>query len=168
MLHFQGLVFRAHDPKWASSPLSGKGAKRYGGRFNKKGQAALYTSLSQTTAFIEYQQGFIARPQPVTICAYEVNCTDIVDLTDNTELNKYGISQNQLNCNWEYLAADKKIPPSWIIAESLILKDVAGIIVPSFAHNSSDNDKNLILWSWSNNTPHQIKLIDNFNKTPSE
>ena len=71
---FTGLVFRAHNPRWAFTPVSGEGARRYGGRFNRPGLPALYTSLSLETAWLEAQQGFPFKAQPMTICAYRVDC----------------------------------------------------------------------------------------------
>ena len=43
-VRFRGRVYRAHNPHWAHSPLSGEGAARHGGRYNRKGTPALYTS----------------------------------------------------------------------------------------------------------------------------
>ncbi len=59
---------------WAFAPLLGNGAKRYGGRFNRAKSPALYTSLDITTAWMEAQQGFPFKAQPMTIVAYEVDC----------------------------------------------------------------------------------------------
>ncbi|MGB0496480.1 MAG: RES family NAD+ phosphorylase, partial [Kangiellaceae bacterium] len=50
LIGFNGIVFRAHNPKWAYQPDSGEGAARLGGRFNPKGTPAFYTSLSQIGA----------------------------------------------------------------------------------------------------------------------
>ena len=94
-------VFRAHNPRWSFSPLSGEGAARFGGRFNPVGTAALYTSLRMETAWIEAQQGFSFKPQPLTICAYEVHCRDILDLTDPAILDKTGVRTAELACAWE-------------------------------------------------------------------
>jgi RES domain-containing protein len=51
---------------WAFDPLSGEGAKRHGGRFNRPNTLALYTSLDYTTAWMEAQQSFPFKPQPLT------------------------------------------------------------------------------------------------------
>ena len=36
---FTGFLYRALNPVYARDPLSGRGAKLYGGRFNPKGTA---------------------------------------------------------------------------------------------------------------------------------
>ena len=52
-MHFTGLLYRAHNPVWSREPLSGEGAARFGGRFNRIGRIALYTSLAPETALRE-------------------------------------------------------------------------------------------------------------------
>lgn len=49
-------LFRAHNPRWSVQPLSGAGAARAGGRFNRPGTPALYTSLEEATSAAEYRQ----------------------------------------------------------------------------------------------------------------
>jgi len=44
------------------------------------GAAALFTSRRIETAWFEAQQGLASKAQPLTICAYEVDCADVVDL----------------------------------------------------------------------------------------
>ena len=85
--HFTGIAYRSHDPRWAFAPISGEGSARYGGRFNAKGQPALYLSLSQVGALLESQQGFPKRAAPKLICSYEIDIQNIVDLTDSHTLN---------------------------------------------------------------------------------
>jgi hypothetical protein len=48
--------YRVIAPAYAGTPLSGKGAARRGGRFNRPGQEALYLSLHKVTALAEYKQ----------------------------------------------------------------------------------------------------------------
>ncbi|HQY10259.1 MAG TPA: RES family NAD+ phosphorylase, partial [Burkholderiaceae bacterium] len=47
---------RVISPAYAGTPLSGMGAARQGGRFNRPGQEALYLALDETTALAEYRQ----------------------------------------------------------------------------------------------------------------
>lgn len=44
--------------------------------------AALYTSMRSETAWLEAQQGLPFKAQPMTLCAYRVDCADMLDLTD--------------------------------------------------------------------------------------
>lgn len=159
-MHYQGLVFRAHQPAWSFTPLSGEGAARHGGRFNPKGTPALYTSLGATVALAEYHQGFPHRPQPTTLCAYEVSCDDIVDLTDPAEHDRWSINAEGLACAWAWLAAKGQQPATWSLAERLTKAGIAAVIVPSFAPNAPKGGKNLVFWHWSDQPPHQVLLID--------
>jgi RES domain-containing protein len=127
---------------------------------------ALYLALSPTVALAEYNQGFPHRPQPVTLCAYEVNCTDIIDLTNVDEQSRLHASHDVLACPWEMLLALKQTPPTWQLAERLIAGGTAGIIAPSYARNAPDLGKNLVLWQWSDMPPHQILLIDDYSLLP--
>ena len=81
-MRLQGTVWRAHNPRWSFAPESGDGAALHGGRFNRIGSPALYTSLRFETAWLEAQQGFAFKVQPLTLCAYAVDCADLADLTD--------------------------------------------------------------------------------------
>lgn len=80
-MRFQGVCYRAHDPRWAISPTSGDGAAIRGARFNPKGVPALYLSTSIEGAIIEASQGFGHKIHPLTICSYDGDCDDIADLT---------------------------------------------------------------------------------------
>lgn len=153
--HFTGLVYRAHHPRWAFTPLSGEGAKKYGGRFNRPGSEALYTSLDLTTAWMEAQQGFPFKPQPMTMVAYQVNCADIADLQDLAVQQSLDYDSTDLGCAWEDLALQNREPPTWRLADRLQAQGIAGILVRSFAPGCTDDSRNLVLWQWSNAEPHE-------------
>ncbi|WP_024299926.1 RES family NAD+ phosphorylase [Methylomicrobium lacus] len=164
--HFTGLVYRAHHPRWAFTPLSGEGAKKYGGRFNRPGSEALYTSLDLTTAWMEAQQGFPFKPQPMTMVAYQVNCADIADLQDLAVQQSLDYDSTDLGCAWEDLALQNREPPTWRLADRLQAQGIAGILVRSFAPGCTDDSRNLVLWQWSNAEPHAIQIIDDQNRLP--
>ncbi len=157
---FKGLAYRAHNPFWAFSPVSGDGAKLNGGRFNPKGIAALYLSLATPTALAEYNQGFPHRPQPSTLCAYEIDCKDILNLFEGDQRKKAGISLSEMACAWELMVVNKQTPPAWEMAERLISSGISGIIVPSYAKNAPQDAQNIVFWDWHDHQPHQVKLID--------
>lgn len=166
-MRFTGQVFRAHNPRWSFTPLSGDGATLHGGRFNPVGTPALYTSLRMETAWLEAQQGFPFKPQPLTICAYDVDSEPVVDLTDQSSLNDLGFSVATLACAWEDLADQGKAPPSWELAKALMADGAAGIIVPSFAPGATQNDRNLVFWRWSSNPPSRVTVIDDERRLPT-
>jgi RES domain-containing protein len=159
-LRFKGTVYRAHDPRWAFSPLSGAGAAINGGRFNAKGIAALYSSLAVETLFKEVAQGLPRKLDPLTICSYEVDCDDIADLTTEAGRAEHAVTLADLACPWKLFEGTGKPVPSRMVAQRLMTEGLAGILVPSFAIGATGSDVNLVLWTWSNSVPHKITLYD--------
>ena len=159
-MRFQGVVYRAHNPQWAWDPLSGEGASRHGGRFNRRGLPALYTSLSQLTAIREAQP--LGRPmQPLILCACEVDVEPVFDALDVSRREEYAVSDSDLCCpNWERDMLDGSIPLSQALADRLIADGFAGMRVQSFARGAGPEDINLVLWRWGARRPHRIVLID--------
>lgn len=151
---------------WSYDPLSGNGAKKQGGRFNPPGCAALYLSLDPTTAWMEAQQGFPFKPQPMTLVAYEIDCAKIADLNDEQLLAKLGSSTQALDCAWEDLATQNQTPPTWQLAKQLRTLEVAGILVRSFASGCTSKNQNLVLWDWSDVEPNAVRVIDDFGRLP--
>ena len=165
---FAGTVFRAHHPRWAHAPTSGDRAARFGGRLNRPGRPALYTSLSPTTAWMEAQQGFPFKAQPMTLVAYRVDCAAVIDLTDSGVTAALGIEQATLACPWEDLAARGQVPPTWDLAERLIADGCQGTLVPSFAPGTDPGDLNLVLWTWADAAPCRIAVVDDFARLPRD
>lgn len=167
-MRLEGLVYRAHNPRWAFEPDSGAGAARYGGRFNRIGVPALYTSLRLETAWLEAQQGFAFKAQPMTMCAYRVDCEDIVDLTDPAALDANGIRAADLACAWEDMADRGQSSATWTIADRLVATGSAGILVRSFAAGASAADLNAVFWTWSSVPPHQVSVVDDERRLPRD
>jgi RES domain-containing protein len=165
-LEFSGFVYRAHHPMWSYQPVSGEGAKRHGGRFNRPGKNALYTSLDPTTAWMEAQQSFPFKPQPMTLLAYAVNCSDLVDLSNTNTLKSLGLTEADIACAWEDIASQKQEPPTWALADKLHGMGIVGAIAPSFAPGCKQENRNLVLWVWSDAPPHSITVIDDFGRLP--
>lgn len=172
-IRFDGVAYRAHHPRWAYQPTSGQGAERHGGRFNRKGRPALYTALDITTAWLEAQQGFPFKAQPMTIVAYRITCERIADLTDSARLEAAGIDRAELACPWEDLASRGLRPPSWRIADELIAADFQGALVPSFAPAfgpvpANAPRTNLVLWHWAGTPPCSVHVVDDFGRLPKD
>ena len=166
-MRLKGEVFRAHHPRWSYAPTSGEGAALYGGRFNPKGMAALYTSQRLQTAWLEAQQSFPYKAQPMTICTYRVNCDNMVDLTKATERRRFDIAIDDLDCPWEDSLTKGRIPTSWTVARKLYDAGMAGILVSSYATGAGEADVNVVFWRWSASRPHQVIVVDDFGRLPS-
>jgi RES domain-containing protein len=115
---------------------------------------------------MEAQQGFPFKPQPMTLVAYQVDCTDVADLNDTRMQHLLECSLLELGCAWEDLADQDLEPPTWLLADRLQAKGVAGMLVRSFAPGCSENNRNLVLWQWSNKVPHSVQVIDDLSRLP--
>ena len=128
------IVYRAWPitPKWAWTPLSGEGARRYGGRFNRRGVPALYSSLSPITAIREATP--LGRPmQPLMLCAHEVDAKPVFDAADPTRLQERDVLEADLACpTWEADMLHGGVAASQRVAEVLVAAGYVGLLVRSF------------------------------------
>lgn len=158
-MHFRGLLYRALNPIWAREPLSGEGARRFGGRFNPKGTPALYTSLSIMTAIREANQ--IGTLQPTTLVAYRADLEPVFDATDASALLRYGLAPADLAANdWRIRMHENRKAPKQILAEQFIAAGYAGMLVGSFVNGTTEEDRNLVLWTWGDTLPCLISVVD--------
>ena len=159
-MRFQGLVYRAHNPEWSWTPLSGDGARRHGGRFNRREVPALYTSLSALTAIREAQP--LGRPmQPLTLCAYEVDVEHVFDAEDGEQRRALGVRASDLACpTWESEMLSGELPASQALADRLIAEGYLSMRVRSFAVGTGAEDLNLVLWRWGPEWPNRVVLVD--------
>jgi RES domain-containing protein len=156
-VRYSGLAYRGHDPRWAFAPTSGEGAAINGGRFNPIGVPALYLSTTPEGALREATRGLAYRFDPLTLCAYEVDCDDVVDLTTGTGRSEAGIAAADMACAWLEDIADGRRPVSWAIYDALH-HSAAGILVPSFAHGATPAANNLVLWNWAETGVHAVRV----------
>lgn len=108
---YNGTVYRGYNPRWVLDPESGEGARRFGGRYNPPGMPCLYTSQTPKTAWLEAQQGFAFKAQPLTLCAYRVDCRNILDLTSPSVREATNVRMDDLACAWEVTATERGKPP---------------------------------------------------------
>ena len=159
-MHFIGRAYRAHDPRWSFEPTSGKGAAITGGRFNEKGQKALYLALSAVTALAECTQGFANRMMPLTLCEYDVDCADIADLASDAGRAAAGVTMEELSCAWLTHQRAGRIAPSQAVARRLASAGHAGVLVPCFVPGIDEAATNLVLWDWGDDLPHRVEVFD--------
>ena len=167
-MRFRGTCYRAHDPQWAFSPLSGDGAKTHGGRFNPRGTPALYLALTVEGMFVEMGHGLAHRFEPLTVCSYDVDVDDIVDLRDPAGRRANGVALAELNCAWAADIASGREPPSWRLAKRMIGEGRAGVLVPSFAIGAREDMANLVLWTWGPTLPHAVSVHDPSGRLPKD
>lgn len=167
-MRFTGLVYRAHNPQWSWTPLSGKGARRHGGRFNRIGVPALYTSLSPLTAIREAQP--LGRPmQPLTLCAYEVDADPVFDALDEAQRTEHNVADLELHCpTWEREMREDATPLSQALADRLMAAGYVGMRVQSFARGAEPDDINLVFWRWGDKRPSRVVVIDDEGRLPKD
>ena len=167
-MRWQGTAYRAHDPQWAWAPTSGAGAAIRGGRFNPAGVPALYLALTLEGMLLEMAHGFAHRFDPLTICSYDVDVEDILDLREDAGRLAAGVALAEMACAWAYDRSNGEVPASWTIAGSLIERGVAGILVPSFARGARPGMANLVLWRWGSQLPHKVAVNDPDERLPRD
>ncbi|MFU0507819.1 RES family NAD+ phosphorylase [Pseudaminobacter sp. NGMCC 1.201702] len=162
-MHFKGMLYRALNPVFAREPLSGRGAELYGGRFNRKGTPALYTSLSIRTALREANQ--VGSLQPTTLVAYNAEFERVFDGRDHAALKAEGMDAMALaEPTWRDQMKAAGEARTQTFAQRLTKAGYHGLLVRSFASGATDDDLNLVLWRWSNAPSCRLTLIDDENR----
>ena len=158
-MHYRGLLYRALNPIRAREPLSGEGARLYGGRFNPKGVPALYTALSVMTALREANQ--IGTLQPTTLVSYEADITPVFDATCADALGAYDMTLADLAADdWRLQMRAQGKARTQILAARLIADGYAGMRAQSFAPGATDEDLNMVLWTGGSTLPAKLVLND--------
>lgn len=156
---YSGKLYRALNPIYAREPMSGEGARRYGGRFNPKGTPALYCSLSILTVVREANQ--VGNLQPTTLISYDAEIERVFDSRGEAALWSEGMDVAVLSAaTWRDEMKDKGEARTQSFARSLIAKGYCALLVRSFAPGASEQDINLVLWRWGNVPPARLTLID--------
>lgn len=144
-MHYTGLLYRAHNPRWAINLLSGDAAARYGGRFDRIGQPALYTSFAPETALREANQ--VGTLQPTVLVAYEADIGPLLDGRNAAALRAFNMALDTLaDASWRDQMLARDVVPTHELAKAAILKDYRGLIVPSFARGAPPSALNAALW----------------------
>ncbi len=158
-MSYTGKLYRALNPIYAREPLSGEGARRYGGRFNPKGMPALYCSLSIMTAVREANQ--VGTLQPTTLVAYDAELENIFNTMDEAALGDEGMDAAALAApTWRDEMRANGESRTQTFARSLLAEGYSALLVRSFAPGASQRDLNLVLWRWGAAPPSQLTVID--------
>jgi RES domain-containing protein len=121
-------LFRISKKKYIED-LSGEGARKFGGRWNSKGSAVLYTSQTESLAVLEtlVHTSIATMPSDLNLL--------ILSLPDNIKSNT--IDVDQLTSGWRNYPAPNqlaKIGSKWLDSGSSLLMEVPSVLVQTEAN----------------------------------
>jgi len=151
------VCYRIIVPAYAGTPLSGMGAARQGGRFNRPGQEALYLSLDEATALAEYRQD---NPwlRPGMICTFFVNGLRVADLSAGFDPEHWPSLWADFAVDWRAEWFGKSVePPTWYMADDVVAAGLDGILFPSQAQPGGTS---LVIYRSSARPPAQLRVYD--------
>jgi RES domain-containing protein len=154
-------LWRAFVPRWAHLPLSGEGAARFGGRWNPVGAPTIYAARELSTAWAEYNQGFVQHPALIT--QLELTGATLADLTDEEVLAKLDTTNDIHRCEWRDAMDQATVPETHILRERLLSDGCHGVIYPSFM---SPGGTCVALWRWNDNHVPRLEVIDPDHRLP--
>lgn len=154
-------LWRAYVPRWAHLPLSGEGAARFGGRWNAVGTPAIYAARELSTAWAEYNQGFVQHP--ALIAQLRLTGARLADLTDASMLAKLGVAEDIHRCEWRAVLDDGGVPDTHTLAERLCAEGVAGVVYPSFM---SPGGSCVALWRWNGEGAPHLQIVEPDGRMP--
>ncbi|ACO79400.1 hypothetical protein AvCA_32410 [Azotobacter vinelandii CA] len=149
--------YRVITPVYASMPLSGMGAARQGGRFNRPGQEALYLALDESTALAEYKQD---NPwlRPGTICTFFVRELRVADFSAGFDPERWPSLWADFAVDWRAEWFGKSVePPTWYMADDVVAEGLDGILFPSQARPGGTN---LVVYRSSARPAAQLRVYD--------
>lgn len=149
--------YRVIAPAYAGTPLSGMGAGRQGGRFNRPGQEALYLSMDETTALVEYKQDNPWLP-PGTICTFFAQGLRVADLSAGFDPERWPPLWADFAVDWRGEWFGKCVePPTWYMADDAVAAELDGILYPSQARPGGTN---LVVYRSSGRPASELRVYD--------
>jgi len=120
------LVWRVSRKAHAEQPLSGDGARRYGGRWNHIGVAVVYTSQSLSLAVLEYLVNLPISDLPSDLVSIQINIPN--------DLPRSEITIKELPDNWRtYPSVEelRDIGTEWVRKASVPVLVVPSVVIPN-------------------------------------
>lgn len=155
------ILWRAYVPRWAHLPLSGEGASRFGGRWNPVGAPAVYAARELSTAWAEYNQGFVQHP--ALIVQLELTGANLADLTDDEMLRQLRIKADIHQCEWRAAMDLGRKPTTHLLRRKLMKGGYDGVVYPSFM---SPGGTCVALWRWNGDEQPCLTVVDPEGRLP--
>lgn len=155
------ILWRAFVPQWAHLPLSGEGAARFGGRWNPVGAPAIYAARELSTAWAEYNQGFVQHP--ALIARMELSGARLADLTDGGTLAALGVEETIHKCEWRDALDRGDVPQTHGLRKRLLKEGWHGAVYPSFM---SPGGTCVVLWQWNGRNGPRLEVVDPDHRLP--
>lgn len=155
------VLWRAYVPRWGHLPLSGEGAARFGGRWNPLGAPTFYAAREMSTAWAEYNQGFVQHP--ALIAQLRLSGAHLADLTQDAGLSALGLTDEIHRCEWRAMMDRGEVPPTHALRDRLLAEGVDGVVYPSVM---SPGGTCLALWRWNADDGPRLDLVDPDRRMP--
>ena len=156
------ILWRAYVPRWSYLPLSGEGAARFGGRWNPVGVPTIYAARELSTAWAEYNQGFVQHP--ALIAQLELVGARLADLTDPAVLEVWSLDESIHRSEWRSDLDNGVVPATHLAYQRLLGGGLHGVIYPSFM---SPGGSCVALWRWNGPEAPELRIVDPDGRLPT-
>jgi RES domain-containing protein len=158
-------AFRSATPRYATETdlLTGEGSRKWGGRWNPPGLAAVYASLTPKTAMAEtlaqarYYGWLVEEVMPRTFVAIYFSLKRILDLTDGDIRRRLAFSHKRMiDTEWRAGMATASVALTQAFGQAAAKVGVEGLLVPSAAHSSGQN---IVAFPENVKTPSSVVVL---------
>jgi len=123
------------------------------GRYNRKGQDALYLTVNEKSARVAMKKYADEIEFPVYLIEYEIDACTVADL----RLPQNGSLREMASKDWKKELANGKEPSSWKVSDMLRLQNEIGLIDPS---RKDPEAWHLTLFRWNEPGAPKVTILN--------